>query len=323
MDPIEVSASGVASHAATELVSLRRRLMWQAAAIAVLAQPIAAHALEQAFSSVEVECLVREADDKVGTAFADCARPEDRDFSKADATASTFFGERPGASAGLSRSNTPGHIRQQVSASARLTYEMRISTIAAPPQTLTAIPVQVSILGEVSRLESFDGNSVSPTATASASVYIRSDPNIPLVGADVLQESAIQGQVGSRPNFNKIVQLSLFPDHTYVIDVLASCRLNAGGFVKTQVASSGSCSAFADPAFTLDQATLDARLGPNTFSLASNYQFEFSPNVSAVPEPSAALMCLGGLPLLALLRWRSWRIAGRARRRGMAPASMR
>lgn len=313
MDPIEVSPIRIASSAALRHAWRRWRLLWQAAMLAVLIHPMAAHALELPFSTVEVDCFTRESDSKFGTATGDCLRPQDFNFSAAQATASTFFGDRPGASAGISRSNTPSHFRQQVVATARLTYEMRIATIAAPPETLSTIPVQVSILGEISRLESFAGNSVSPTAEASASVYIRSDPNILLVAADVLQESAIQGQFANRPNFDKIVKLSLFPNHTYIIDVLASCKLNDAGFVKTQVASSGSCSAFADPAFALDQATLDARLGPNTFSLASAYQFEFSPGVSAVPEPGSAWLCLAGLPILAAVRRRSRRTDERIR----------
>lgn len=313
MDPKKVSLIRIACSTATRRAGSHWRRLWQAAVLAVLTHPMAAQALELPVSSVEVECLTRESDTKFGTATANCLRTQDFNFSNAQATASTFFGDRPGASAGISRSNTPSHFRQQVVASARLTYEMRISTIAARPETLSAIPVEVSILGETSRLESFADSTVAPTAEANASVYIRSDRNLSLGGADVLQESALQGQFANRPNFDKIVKLSLFPNHTYIIDVIAFCKLNDGGFVRTQVASSGSCSAFADPAFALDQETLDARLGPNTFSLASAYQFEFSPGVSAVPEPAGALLCLAGLPILVAVRRRSRRVAERTR----------
>jgi hypothetical protein len=58
-----------------------------------------------------------------------------------------------------------------------------------------------------------------------------------------------------------------------------------------------------DPLFEFDQAAFDAEMGANTFNLADNYSFGFSPNIpiSDTPEPSSLL--LFGSGLLILVPW--------------------
>jgi len=192
-----------------------------------------------------------------------------------------------------------------------LTYEFSIAPTGPTPIALASIPVKVAVLGQFSREETFDGGPASPGALADAQVIMRSDSNLPLTAPDVFSEQANSGSAAF-PNFDKVLSLSLIPGHVYTIDVIAGCRHFDGGFVASQVSASSGCTALADPEFTLDQAALDAQLGTNTFTLTSFYQLEFSPGVTAVPEPSQALLFLAGLSGLAALRRHRGRIARRA-----------
>ncbi len=279
------------------------------AVLALLVQSPFAHAQSDAVSTTFIECLTQEPATTVGAITANCLHLQDANFARAEATAQTFLGDRPGASAGILRSNTPGHFIQQVQASAQLTYEMRLGSIAAPPANLTFIPVKVSVIGTVARSETFQGLASNPTSTGSASVFIRSDPSLVLTNADVLKEQAFQGQAATTPNFDKIVGISLIPGHVYTVDLLAGCSVSDGGFVKVQFSSESGCSALADPKFELDQEKLDQQLGAGSFSLASFYRFEYSQGVSPVPEPGTAGALMIGLAGLALVRWRRSRTA--------------
>jgi hypothetical protein len=66
-----------------------------------------------------------------------------------------------------------------------------------------------------------------------------------------------------------------------------------------------------DPLFEFDQAAFDTEMGANTFNLADNYSFGFSPNIptNATPEPSSWLLL--GTGLLILVPWLRRRL-GRA-----------
>jgi hypothetical protein len=67
----------------------------------------------------------------------------------------------------------------------------------------------------------------------------------------------------------------------------------------------------ADPLFEFDQAAFDAEMGANTFNLADNYGFSFSPNISESPIPEPSSLFLFGTGLLILLPWLRRRL-GRA-----------
>lgn len=60
-------------------------------------------------------------------------------------------------------------------------------------------------------------------------------------------------------------------------------------------------SAYVDPQFAFDQPAFDALMGPNTFTLADYYEFDFSPNIpiQVVPEPCTMLLLGSGLIGLA------------------------
>lgn len=281
------------------------------AAVAFLLQSPWACAVGEAVSSVTVLCLASESFPPVAGAITEeCLHLEDTNFARGEAVAQTFLGERPGASASASRVNTPGHFIQQVDASARLTYEVRLTPVMAPPADLDFVPVKVAVFGEVKRSETFQGSTSNPTSVGAASVFINSDPNNPFFNADVLKEQAIQNPnnpPGDMPNFDKIVAISLIPDHTYTVDVVAGCRINGGGSVKVQFSSDSGCSALADPTFSLDQEKLDQQLGSSSFSLSEFYRFEYSAGVSPVPEPETAGVFLVGLAGLAVMRWRRFR----------------
>lgn len=262
-----------------------------------------ANALAPAVSSVSLDCLVLESRTQEGALFGSCLHLEDSLFSAAEASAATILGARPSASVAALRRNTPFHFLQQVRASAHLRYEILLTVTAPPPVELAAVPVNVAVLGQFSRSETFNGSEVAPTASASALVYIRSNPTIPPVAADVLREQANTSSA-ALPNFDKIVSVSLMPGHVYIVDLVAGCQHNDAGSVPVTFSSSATCSALADPVFSLDQAALDAQLGSDSFPLVAFYRFEYSVGVTAIPEPGSAALMIVGLGGLAVLRRR-------------------
>lgn len=266
-----------------------------------LGLPMQVFALAHAVSSASVNCLSFESNTVNGPITAACLNLEGDLFSRAEAAAGTALGETPTAAVSTSRSNTAGHFLQQVTASARLTYEVQLIARGSAPVNLASVPVTVGVSGTVSRDSQLNGTTVPPAASGDATVLIRSDPSLLLVQADVLRESANTNSV-NLPNFNKIVSVSLIPGHVYIVDVMASCTVNDGGSVRATFSSSTGCSAVADPTFTLDQAALDALLGSNTFSLADTFSFAFSPGVSAVPLPASGLLFPLGLSALIARR---------------------
>lgn len=273
------------------------------AALGLLLLSAQAGALAPAVSRTSLNCLAPESRTEEGALFASCLHLEDSLNSRAEASAQTFLGARPAATVAAFRTNTPRHFLQQVSASAHLTYEVLLTVTAPPPIDLASVPVNVAVLGQFSRSESINGNPTPPASSASASVYLRSDPTIPFPAADVIREVA-NSNSPSLPNFDKVVDISLIPGHVYIVDLLAACQHNDGGSVPVVFSSSANCSALADPVFSLNQAALDAQLGSDSFPLAAFYRFEYSAGVTAIPEPGPAALLLAGLGGLAMLRRR-------------------
>lgn len=253
---------------------------------------------------------------KAGESSDDCALAAGGQFSPASATVRTLLGASPTATVSAMNEGAVGKSKFEAQASAHLTYEVRVVELATPPTSFTGIPVTVAVRGEVKRDSQRANVTTAPLAIGTAYVTMRSSPDIPWVKGDVLNERAVrtpQAPSQDTPDFDKIVAISLLPGHTYLVDLVAGCRLTGGSGSFETVSSRSSCSAEADPVFGFDQAALDKRLGASSFSLASYYGFEYSAGVSSpVPEPAAAGLLVFGLAGLAAY-------SRRLRPRGTAP----
>lgn len=136
---------------------------------------------------------------------------------------------------------------------------------------LSNIPVTVAVRGEVKRDSQVGNVTKAPLAVGSACVTMRSRPDIPWVNGDVLNERTVRTPSKpwqDTPDFDKIVAISLVPGHTYLVDLVAGCKLAGGSGTFETISSRSSCSAEADPVFAFDQAAVDKRLGASSFSLA-------------------------------------------------------
>lgn len=273
---------------------------------ALLGLPGVSHAVElaNASSSTLLTCgSFQAALTKAGASSDDCAVATGVRSSPASASVRTVLGESPTASASAMNEGARGKFKWEAFGSAHLTYEVRLVELAAPPASLTSIPVTVAVRGEVKRDSLVANVTTAPLALGAAYVTMRSRPDIQWANGDVLNERAVrtpQRPWQDTPDFDKIVAISLVPGRTYLVDLVAGCKL-AGSLVTFETVSSrSSCSAEADPVFAFDQATLDKRLGASSFSLASYYGFEYSAGVlSPVPEPAAAGLLVFGLAGLA------------------------
>lgn len=279
-----------------------RRLLPAFGLAALLGLPGETHAvaLANASSSTLLTCgTFQELLTKVGATSGDCMVAAEGRSSPASVSVRTLLGESPTASVTAMNEGAAGKFKWDAVGNAHLTYEVRLVALAAPPDALTRIPVTVAVRGEVKRDAQRAGVTTDPVAGGVAWVTMRSRPAIQWANGDVLNERAMrtpQRPWQDTPDFDKTVAISLVPGHTYLVDLVAGCRL-AGGYLTVESGSSrSSCSAEADPVFALDQAALDKRLGAASFSLASFYGFEFSAGVtSPVPEPATAGLLFFGL----------------------------
>lgn len=281
--------------------TLGRNLPTRLCLVALLLMPGLSHAIDlaSASSTISMVCGGFTSSFTNPGAFSDsCTLPADAHLSRAEANALTSLSDRPLAAATAANVVEAGKYKMQAQGSAHLTYEVRLAESAAPPVALARVPVTVWVRGEVVRETQLTNAITTPEAIASAAVYIRSNPALTVLNADVLSERALRNPGNAffdTPNFDKRVAVSLIPGHTYLVDLVAGCLLQGGSVDPSRISFRSSCSAEADPVFELDQAALDKRLGASSFSLASYYGFEYSAGVSPVPEPGTIGMMLAGL----------------------------
>lgn len=239
---------------------------------------------------------------QTGVASDDCAVASDARSSPASASVRTALGERPMASVSAMNEGAAGKFKWEASASAHLTYEVRLVALTSPPAAFTSIPVTVAVRGEVKRDAQVANVTTASLAIGTAYVTMRSNATIPWANGDVLNEKAVRTQRSwlDTPDFDKRVSISVIPGHTYLVDLVAGCKLLGSYLTAETVSSRGSCAAEADPVFAFDQAAFDKQRGALSFALASYYGFEYSAGVlSPVPEPAAAGLLIIGLAGLA------------------------
>ena len=188
------------------------------------------------------------------------------------------------------------------SATAEISYSVRINATAPPPVAVFQVPVLITIEGEGTA----DPGSIA-TAEVSISFFRRqfSTPRntIPTSGGtfDVNIQTTLNFGVGNDFGVRK----------------QASCTARTDTFPQTGAAAgvTSACHAVIDPMFDFDQAAFDAMLGARSFLLDDFFEFEFSPNLAlaspiGVPEPpTIALFCTIAIALASIrLRRRKVRL---------------
>lgn len=174
------------------------------------------------------------------------------------------------------------------SAGGFVSYLVRLAPLPeAPPQALSRLPVKFKASGEAHVVDG-DGGGFEISAQVA-------DPAFPFADFKRTWEGT-----GSHDGvFSGSTTLSFATaDTAYQVIVSAGCRVSAWA----PGSGHGSCTAAADPSFSFDQAAFDASMGASTFSLERYYRFEYSPGVTAVPEPGTGWLM--ATALLALAGWR-------------------
>jgi hypothetical protein len=156
-------------------------------------------------------------------------------------------------------------------------------------------------------------------SVASASITDTTTGATQSASADLTDNTGSTENASSSP----ILQLNVFAGDTIAIDLSTGLALqghdwwcSVPGSFPTQYYECGGLegaegNVSVDPLFEFDQAAFDTEMGANTFNLADNYSFGFSPNIptNATPEPSSWLLL--GTGLLILVPWLRRRL-GRA-----------
>jgi hypothetical protein len=158
---------------------------------------------------------------------------------------------------------------------ALLQYGVVLDEIAAPPESVTAVPIKVEAHGELTG----EGNYSALGSFAA------------VIGPD--------GVVQSVPLDGTEVDLMLTPDAGYTAELSAGCQASANFTAPTSEIVYSWCQDVVDPGFKFDQAAFDAEMGANTFPLDEYYAFAYSPNLTQTPEPSSLLLLGSGLVCLA------------------------
>lgn len=189
---------------------------------------------------------------------------------------------------------------------AGVNFSMTLGEKATPPegQSPAAIPFTVTANMEAySQAQTYNGYTDTAFASASLDVDDLENPSSQSSGHSGVSATGTQDNVAS-PS----LKIETFPGDTMVIGL--STFINIGGadlaaYDKGSNSwySSGLMGAFAmavvDPVFAFDQQAFDEEMGPNTYNLSDYYTFNFSPNMTSVPEPSTMLLLGTGLLCLA------------------------
>lgn len=155
----------------------------------------------------------------------------------------------------------PGFNRSQIDGTAAVSSSFGIREIASPPLALPAVPLKLRVRGEITV------NGIAETS-ATIRVTVNGDPEDSF-------EFTTPGAVG----FFSVDQE--FPGEFFEIEVGQDFTKQA--FCSAEARWPGGtsfCSVVLDPIIELDQATLDALLGANSFPLEDFYALEFSPNLT-------------------------------------------
>jgi hypothetical protein len=168
------------------------------------------------------------------------------------------------------------------SATAEISYSVRINATAPAPVAVFQVPVLVTIEGE---------GTADPGSIATAEVvvaFFRQQFSTP--------RNAIPSPGGT---FDVDIQttLNFGVGNDFRVRKQASCTARTDTFPQTGAAAgvTSACHAVIDPMFDFDQAAFDAMLGARSFLLDDFFEFEFSPNLMLaapidVPEPPAIVL---------------------------------
>jgi hypothetical protein len=165
-------------------------------------------------------------------------------------------------------------------ATGRATYYTRVQPLTELGRTAFFIPLRITV-----------STVVEGDATAEAGVeYV--DQASPFIFLKTTSQT-----IGPKGPVQKSVDINLIVGAD--LRALMVVRAYAVDTFKPQARPLHSY-AFADPLFEFDQATFDAQRGPDTFSLAENFEIVYSSGV--VPEPGAGALMAVGAVLLARRR---------------------
>jgi hypothetical protein len=155
---------------------------------------------------------------------------------------------------------------------ADVAYFVAIEQTATPPETVTEIPVTMTVRGETN-----------------------------VVGCCGYPDTYAYGTFNGGIYGPGVWDVHLAPDVIYFASVAAGCMAwisDAAGITYSE------CQAVADPFFQFNQTAFNAQMGLDTFPLSQYYGFAYSPNLTAIPEPSTFALTAIGFGTLGLTVWR-------------------